>query len=103
RSGHMTISAIILTRNEEKNVKECIQSVAWCKEVIVIDDNSTDKTTKIAASLGATVYAHGLDNNFAQQRNFGLEKASCDWVLFLDADERVSSTLAFEIQGKVTE
>lgn len=99
----MTISAVILARNEEMNIKACIESVAWCNEVIVIDDNSIDKTAKIATSLGATVYTRNLDANFAAQRNFGLEKALCDWILFLDADERVSSTLAFEIQGKITE
>lgn len=99
----MTISAIILTRNEEENIQECIASVRWCNEVIVIDDNSTDDTVKIAKQLGATVYTHALDNDFASQRNFGLEKAHFDWVLFLDADERVSSTLAFEIQGKIAE
>lgn len=100
---NMTISAVILTKNEEVNIQACIQSVSWCNEIIVVDDNSTDNTEKIAKKLGAIVYTKSLDNDFAKQRNFGLEKATSDWVLFLDADERVSSTLAFEIQGKISE
>ncbi len=93
------ISAVVLAKNEEDNIKDCLQSVSWCDEVIVIDDNSTDKTAEIAKKLGAKVYTHSLENNFSAQRNFGLEKAKGDWILFIDADERVSSALWYEIMA----
>lgn len=91
------ISAVILTKNEEKNIEECIKSLSWCSEIIVVDDNSTDKTEVIAERFGAKVYKRKLDDNFAAQRNYGLEKSKGDWVLFVDADERVSKKLADEI------
>ncbi|PIS14315.1 hypothetical protein COT64_03205 [Candidatus Shapirobacteria bacterium CG09_land_8_20_14_0_10_39_12] len=94
------ISAIILTKNEEKNIRECLLSVSFCDEVLVIDDNSTDKTAEIADKFGAKVIKHSLDNDFGQQRNFGLEKAKGNWVLFVDADERVGSESQDEIKEK---
>jgi len=93
------ISVVILAKNEEKNIKECLQSISWCDEIIVIDDNSTDKTAEIAKKLGAKVFTHSLDNDFSEQRNFGLEKAKGEWVLFVDADERISPALWYEIMA----
>jgi len=95
------ISAVVLTKNEEKNLQECLESVKWVDEIIVIDDNSTDKTVEIAKSLKAKVFSHPLNNNFAEQRNFGLERAKGEWVLFVDADERVSPELAAEIKKEI--
>jgi len=91
------ISVVILTKNEEKNIADCLQSLSWCDETIVIDDNSTDKTVEIAKKAGAKVYSHPLQNDFSQQRNYGLEKTRNEWVLFVDADERVSSALWYEM------
>ncbi len=91
------ISAVILAKDEEKNLQECLESVKWVDEVTVINDNSTDKTVEIAKKFGAKVFTHSLNNDFAAQRNFGLEKASGEWVLFVDADERVSPELKKEI------
>jgi glycosyltransferase involved in cell wall biosynthesis len=96
------ISAIILTHNEEKNIKDCLDSVSWCDEKIVIDDNSSDNTVHIAKKAGAFVFSQRL-NSFSEQRNFGLHKASGDWVLFLDADERISSALWYEIIQRTNE
>ena len=93
------ISAVILTKNEEKNISDCIKSVSWCDEVIVIDDNSEDRTVDLAKKINAKIYVHSFDNDFSIQRNFGLSKAKGDWVLFVDADERVSDALAFEISN----
>ncbi len=93
------ISAVILTKNEEKNITACLESLSWCDEIVVIDDNSTDKTVDIAKKKGVRVYVHALENNFSEQRNFGLEKATGDWVLFVDADERISSALWYEIMA----
>lgn len=91
------ISAVVLTKNEEKNIKDCLESLKWCDEVVIIDDYSEDKTTEIAESFGAEVYKKKLENDFADQRNFGLEKAKGDWVFFVDADERVSDSLREEV------
>lgn len=91
------ISVVILTKNEEKNIVDCIESLKGFDEILVIDDNSEDRTREIAKNLGAKVFEHPLDNNFSNQRNFGLEKAKGEWVLFVDADERITSDLKKEI------
>src|SRR5882724_8152033 len=97
------ISVIILTKNEEDNISACLDSIAWCDEKIVIDDHSADKTVEIAKKKGATVYARILGTDFSDQRNYGLEKALGDWILFIDADERVSSALWYEIMQHTNE
>ena len=88
----MTIDIIILTRNEAKNITDCIQSFQGLGRAIVIDDNSQDATASLAEAAGAAVYTRALDN-FSSQRNFALTKATADWVLYLDADERFTSEL----------
>lgn len=95
------ISAVILAKNEEKNLQECLESVKWCDEVILIDDNSIDRTLEIAKKLGAKIFTHSLNNDFAAQRNFGLEKVMGEWVLFVDADERISPELKKEIMEAI--
>lgn len=97
------ITAIILTKNEEKNIIDCIESVSFCDEIIVIDDNSNDRTVEIARLKGANVIENALENNFSQQRNFALNLSKNNWVLFVDADERVSHELSTEIIRKVSE
>lgn len=91
------ISAVVLTHNEEKNIQSCLSTIKWCDEIIVVDDESTDKTSDIARKFGATVFIRALNGNFSEQRNFGLTKAKGDWIFFVDADERVSEALWFEI------
>lgn len=95
------ISAIIIAKNEEDNLEKCIKSVKWCDEIIVIDDNSTDKTSDIAKKYNATVFLRPLNNNFSNQRNFAISKAKNDWILFVDADEVVSDALAYEISNAI--
>ncbi len=92
-----TVSVVILTKNEEQNIGKCIKSVAWCDEIIVVDDNSTDKTIEVAKKHKVTLYSRSLQNDFASQRNFGISKAKGDWILFVDADEIVPDALAYEI------
>lgn len=96
------ISAVVLTKNEEKNLKPCLESLKWCDEVVVVDDNSEDKTREIALDFGARIFERSLNGDFATQRNFGIEKARGDWVFFVDADERVNEDLAEEIEKVVT-
>ena len=92
-----TITAIILARNEEQHIVDCIKSIQCANEILVIDDGSTDRTVELAESLGAVVIPHPLNNDWSQQRRFGISQASCDWILFIDADERVSPELNEEI------
>lgn len=93
----MKLSAIVLTKNEEKNIRACLKSLSFCDEVIVIDDFSIDKTVEVARKMKAYVFNHSLNGDFAAQRNFGQGKARGEWVLFVDADERVTSSLGDEI------
>lgn len=91
------ITGLVITKDEEKNIVDCLERLSFCDEVIVIDDYSNDRTVEIAKKTGAKVILHHLDNDFAKQRNFGLSKAKNEWVLFVDADERVSKDLSEEI------
>ncbi|MFN4212850.1 MAG: glycosyltransferase family 2 protein, partial [Microgenomates group bacterium] len=100
------ISAVVLIKNEERNIERCLQSLTFCDEIIVIDDYSTDTTVKkirnwqfeIGNKIKIQVYQKHLNNNFAAQRNFGIEKARGEWILFLDGDEEISEELKKEIK-----
>ncbi len=94
----MNISATIITFNEEVNIREACQSMAWADEIVVIDSQSTDKTREIAAQCGAKVISREWPG-FAAQKQFATELAAHDWVLSLDADERVSEELKASIEG----
>lgn len=86
------LSVIILTHNVEDLIADCIDSVSFADELLVIDDVSTDRTVDIAKLKGAKVISHHF-NGFAEKRNFGLKKVKYDWVFYIDADERVDETL----------
>lgn len=94
------ISAIIIVKNGENLIKDCINSVSFCDEVIVVDSGSTDKTLDIAKDMGAKVYVLESDD-FSALRNFGLEKAAGEWILYVDVDERASLELARDIKYKI--
>ncbi|CAG0936781.1 (heptosyl)LPS beta-1,4-glucosyltransferase [Thermoflexales bacterium] len=91
------ISALVLTKNEEANLPDCLASLRWAAEVVVVDSFSTDRTVEIAQQHGARVVQHHFQD-YAAQHNFAQEQATHDWVIFIDADERVSDELAQEIQ-----
>jgi glycosyltransferase involved in cell wall biosynthesis len=95
------IAVLILTYNEQKNIKECMQSAAFADDMIVIDSGSSDDTVMIAQQLGATVVHHPMTEGFAAQRNFAQLQTTADWILFLDADERITPELAAEIKKKI--
>lgn len=97
----MKLSAVILVKNEEKNIKKCIQRLSFCDEVVVIDDCSTDKTKEIAKKLKANVFTRDMNKNYSEQSNYGMDKAIGDWVLFIDADEIVTKELAKEIRKAI--
>ena len=93
------ISAVVLTKNEEKNIKRCLESLTLADEIIIIDDYSTDFTIRKIEKTNkkAKIYKRHLNNDFAGQRNYGLSKAKGEWVLFVDADEIIPEALASEI------
>jgi len=92
----MLISAIIIAKNAQDLITDCLKSVSFCDETIVVDAESTDKTREIAKKTGAKVF-RGVENDFAKQRAIGLEAAKGEWVLYVDTDERVSPLLREEI------
>jgi len=96
----MTISGIVIARDEENLIKDCINSISFCDEIIVVDNNSSDKTFSIAEKMGAKVFDIKTDD-FSKLRNYGLEKASYEWILYIDADERVTSELTRSIKYQV--
>lgn len=91
------LSAVVLTKNSEKTIEAFLDNLSFADERIVIDDESTDETVQKAKKKGATVFSHLLHDDFASQRNFGLQKAKGEWVLFVDSDERISVSLKKEI------
>ena len=99
----MKISAVILSKNEENNIRKCLETLNFCDEIIVIDDNSSDNTKEIVKTFKVKLFTRKLNNNFADQRNFGLDKAKNEWVIFLDADERISNSLSDEIKKVIKE
>lgn len=95
------ISALILTYNEETNIADCIASLPWREDVHVLDSESTDRTREIAAAVGACVATRPFDG-YASQRNAGLAlPLKNEWVVMLDADERMTPDLAGEIENEV--
>ena len=92
------LAVLILTYNEEANISECVRSAAFADEIVVIDSGSNDRTVEVAESLGARCVCRAMKDGFAAQRNFALTQTDADWVLFLDADERITPELAAEIQ-----
>jgi glycosyltransferase involved in cell wall biosynthesis len=92
---------VVLTKNNESRIGKVIQNLGFCDEVVVIDDYSADKTVEQARELGARVYKRLLGEDFAAQRNFGLKKATNEWVFFVDPDEEVTKKLQQEIKEKI--
>ncbi|TAK54975.1 MAG: glycosyltransferase family 2 protein, partial [Bacteroidetes bacterium] len=97
----MTLSVIIITLNEERNIRECLESVKWADEIILVDSGSVDNTVTIAREFTDKVFVTEW-KGFGETKNFALTKATHDWVFWIDADERVPNELAHEIQGIMT-
>ncbi|HIC30979.1 MAG TPA: glycosyltransferase family 2 protein, partial [Flavobacteriaceae bacterium] len=90
------LSVIIPTFNEENYIEKAIRSVRFADEIIVVDSFSSDKTVDIAKKSNCTVIQRQFDN-FSNQKNFALQYATAEWVLFIDADERIPFALKQEI------
>jgi len=99
--GPMGLSVIVITRNEAANIDACVQSVSFADEIVVVDAGSRDDTVARARSLGARVIETADWPGFGRQKNRALDAATHDWVLSIDADERVSPELAASIRAVV--
>ena len=96
----MNISAIVIVKNGQDLIGDCLDSLNFCDEIIVVDGGSNDKTVEIAEKKKAKVFIHEMQD-FAESRNFGLDKAEGNWILYVDADERVTPDLSANIKRKI--
>jgi glycosyltransferase involved in cell wall biosynthesis len=97
------LSVIVITKNEARNIKECLESVSFADEIVVVDSGSTDQTVELASLAGAKVLQTQDWPGFGIQKNRALEAASGQWILSIDADERVPEELRIEIQQCITQ
>src|SRR5438552_787535 len=95
-----TVSAALLMQGEEQHVAACLRGLTWADELVVLDGGSRNRAPELARAAGATVHHRPFDN-FGAQRQALIGLTSCDWVFFVDIDERVSSGLAAEIRDAI--
>jgi glycosyltransferase involved in cell wall biosynthesis len=94
------VSVIVIAKNEEKKIEDCLKSVAWADEVVVIDNGSTDKTAEIAKANNAKVTTF-KGGTYATRKNKGAKEASGDWLFYVDADERATPEIEKEVRKKI--
>uniref|UniRef100_A0A7C4R540 Glycosyltransferase family 2 protein n=1 Tax=candidate division CPR3 bacterium TaxID=2268181 RepID=A0A7C4R540_UNCC3 len=85
--NNIIISGIILTFNQANNINNCLKSLVWCNEIIIVDSYSTDQTVEVVKKYTDKIYYRKFDDDFAKQREFAISKAKGEWILVLDADE----------------
>lgn len=95
------VSAVLITKNEATRIRPCLDSLRWVDEIVVVDDESTDETPRLCEQSGARVLVRRSEGDFDQQRNAGIDTASGEWILQLDADEVVPHALQEEIRRVV--
>lgn len=99
-----TISIVVPTKNEEKNIEDCLRCLTWADELIVVDQQSTDKTIILAQKYTKKIYVHKPGKYpHTANKNYGIKKATKDWIFIVDADERVTSELKNEILRAMTQ
>src|SRR4051812_1015748 len=94
------ISSVIICKNEERNIEACLKSIQWVDEIILVDAESTDKTVEIARKYTDKIFIRKWIG-FSDQRRFGLEQCSSEWIFPMDADERCTEELKIEILEKI--
>ncbi|MBF8416863.1 glycosyltransferase family 2 protein [Heyndrickxia coagulans] len=100
----MKASLCVITKNEENNIKKCLESVGDIVfEKIVVDTGSTDKTIEIAKKMGAKVYSFKWIDDFSAAKNYAISKAKGDWIIFLDADEFIEPSQIQMVEEKINE
>ena len=87
-----TLSVVIITKNEEANIRQCLDGVKWADEIVIVDDMSTDRTVSICREYTDKIYTRKMEG-FGAQKQYAIDQATCEWVLSLDADERLSPEL----------
>src|SRR3989442_4513395 len=92
-----SIAAVVITKDEERNIADCLASVVWVDEIVVVDACSTDRTVELARRFTDKIFVRPWPG-YGPQKNFGIEQATADWILIVDADERVSPELQGEIR-----
>lgn len=93
------VSAIVTTFNEANSIAACLESLRWCDEILVVDSHSTDSTREIAAAFDRVRVLNRTYYGAASQKNWAIDRCRHDWILILDADERVTPELQHEIEG----
>lgn len=96
----MKISALILTRNEQETIEDCLKQLKFADEIIILDQESTDKTIKLAEKYTSNIY-HSNEKRFDKNRNTLFKLAKYDWLLYLDADERINEQFVNELKNKI--
>lgn len=91
------LSVLLCIKNEENQLQECLDSLGFADEVVLIDDDSSDASASIAKKAGVKYFRRAMNGNWSEQRNFGISQCQGDWILVVDADERVSPELAASI------
>jgi len=91
------VTVVVITKNEEDNIAECLETAAWADELIVVDDESTDSTREISKKYTDKIFVRKMENE-GRHRNWAYEQASNDWVLSIDADERITPELKEEVR-----
>ncbi len=94
------LSVIVITRNEERNIVACLESVKWADDIVVVDAESKDATTALARQFTQKVFIEPW-KSFSDAKTFAVSQSRYDWILWLDADERVTTDLAAEIQSRL--
>lgn len=96
------LSAVVITKNEEKQIKDFLDNISWADEIIVVDDESSDKTKEICRVHGAKVIVNKSEGNFDRQRNIGMDNANGNWIMQMDADERIPHRTAVNIKKAIS-
>ena len=100
-NSKLPLTVVILARNEEDNIRDCIKSASFADEILVIENNSTDRTVEFALNSSAKVLKRDLNNDYSAQRNFAIKNSKHNWIFMLDADERITEDLQKEIISAV--
>ncbi|MGH7821524.1 MAG: glycosyltransferase family 2 protein [Candidatus Binatia bacterium] len=100
-SAPARVSAIIVCFNEEANIRDCLESVRWADEIVVVDSHSTDRTLDVVSEYTDRIFVREWPG-YREQKQFALDQARCEWVINIDADERVSPELRAEIRNELS-
>lgn len=97
----LPISVVILAKNEEKNIEDCLESCKFANEIILVDDGSSDRTVELAKKFNAKIFERSLNGDWGSQQSFGINQTSQPWLLLLDCDERITPSLYQSIKDVI--